>query len=83
MKTPKFVVFLKSDSSAFLCRDGKFRRLPWYGTYPETLKTYGSLGWALNCQKRLDKNGVKATVHVISNGKFAYTCDKGIVRQEP
>ena len=62
------ILIVDENLAAVLCQDGKFRRFANFGTYPECIKVYRSLGWAKRKQDLFERWGREVVVTKLPNG---------------
>ena len=61
----RYIVIRKCDQ-ARLCKDGNFRTLAFFGTYPECVKIYKRRGWI---ERRIKKSAGDCEIASITDGQ--------------
>jgi hypothetical protein len=61
-------VILRCSDSARLCKDGNFRNVAYFGTFPECVKFYRSEGWARRKHEELKRQGIHTVIKSLKEG---------------
>lgn len=68
-------------NDARLCKDGKFRDLAFFGTFPTCVKFYRKKGWASRKQDQFLRQGTETTIVVLRDGDTIDASGKIVYRK--